>query len=246
MGIDTGIAIERVLEQGDVWQAWRASHLEDPDPAGMPEIPYQDELGGFLGPTNQPSPGSTGEALCHLKVIGLADSAAATIAADWLLEMRTPAMAWLDRPDDVPGELDSAGGARVWATAAAAAGLLSIGIDPGPRVFDLLRGEADTDGRFTGGAYPTFAAAAAYWINDGAESEMAEWALRWARDLDEQLWEPWELATGLTFWLAAGVSPDHPTVSVFFDTLVEGSAPEGFPDDIGLTMRTIELAALVT
>ncbi len=243
MGFDTGLAVERVLEQGDEWQVWRASHLAGPISSGMPQIPYQDELGGFLGPTDQPSPGSTGEGLCHLKVIGLADSAAAVIAADWLLEMRTPAMAWLDRPADVPGELDSPGGARVWASAAAAAGLLSIGVDPGPRVFDLLRGEADSDGRFTGGAYPTFAAAAAYWMKDGAESEMAQWSLKWAREIDEP--EPWELATALTFWLAADISPDHPTVSVFLDLLISRSQPEGFPDDLGLTVRTLELAGLI-
>jgi hypothetical protein len=241
MGIDIDLATERVLSEGDAWQSWRALRSGGDSSAEMPAIPYQDELGAFLGPSDRPSPGATGEALCHLTVIGASDSPAAVIAADWLSEMRTPAMAWLDRPEDVPGELDTPGGARVWATAAASAGLLAVGRAPGPRAFDLLRGEADTDGRFTGGAYPTFAAAAAYLLNDGPKSEMAEWSLRWAREVDEGWWGPWELATGLTFWFAAGISPDHLTVGDFIDRLVALASPEGFEDDLGLTMRVLEL-----
>lgn len=211
-------------------------------PAEPPEIPYQDELGGFIGPSGQPSPGATGEALCHLKLLDLDGSGPATIAADWLLEMRTPAMAWLDRPDDVPGDLDTPGGARVWATASAACGLLAVGRDPGSRAFDLLRGEADTEGRFTGGAYPTFAAAAAYWLQAGPKTEMAEWALRWAREFDEEWWGSWERATALTFWGAAGIPAESSTVEYFLDSLIEGIAVED-EEDLGLIVRTLELIA---
>lgn len=239
--IDLDLALERVLSEGDEWQSWRALRLGDEAPQEIPTIPYQDELGGFLGPSNQTSSGATGEALCHLRVIGMQSSGPAVVAADWLLDSQTPAKAWLDRPDDVPGELDTPGGSRVWATAAAACGLQAVGRDPGPRSIDLLRGEADTQGRFTGGAYPTFAAAGAYWQSAGPGTEIAEWALRWARENDEEWWGPWERATALTFWIAAGIPLEHASVDLFMDELTRSLAPEGDADDLGLTLRTIEL-----
>nr|MDQ3958166.1 hypothetical protein [Actinomycetota bacterium] len=192
-----------------------------------------------------PSPGATGEGLCHLAILGAAGSGAAAIAADWLEESRTPARAWLDRPGEVPGELDNQAAARVWATASAACGLLAVGRDPGHRAIDLLRGEADQDGRFTGGGYPTFAAAGAYWLADGPKTEMAEWALKWARDSGEEWWGPWERATALTFWAAAGIPLENATVDAFLDELREELPPAGPDDDLGLTLRTLELIAVL-
>jgi hypothetical protein len=158
-----------------------------------------------------------------------------------LEQARTPAMAWLDSPSDVPGELDSAGGARVWATAASVCGLLAANRDPGARAVALLRGEADHEGHFTGGAYPTFAAAGAFWLAEGPKTEMAEWALRWTREWAEDWWGPWERATALTFWAAAGIPAEHASVETFLDELVEAAPAEGWPDDLGLTLRTLEL-----
>lgn len=238
--IDLERAAAAIEKEGDAWQRWRAAHLAG-DLGEPPAIDYQDELGGFIGPSGRPSPGATGEALCHLHLLGLGSSGAATVASDWLLEARTPALAWLDAPDDVPGELDTPGGARVWATASAVCGLLVAGVDPGPRALDLLRGEADTEGRLTGGAYPTFAAAGAYWIRFGPKTEMAEWALRWVRENDEAWWGPWERATALTFWAAAAIPQEHPTVELFLDELISAAPDEGWPDDPGLTLRTLEL-----
>ena len=96
-------------------------------------------------------------------------------------------------------------------------------------------------GRFTGGGYTTFAAAAVYWLAEGPKTEMAEWALRWARESQEEWWGPWERATALTFWGAAGIPTDHSTVDRFLETLSSEPAPEGWPDDLGLTLRTLEL-----
>jgi hypothetical protein len=188
------------------------------------------------------SPGATGHGLCHLKLLGVEGSGPAAIAADWLEEVRTPAAAWLDAPEEVPGHLDTYGGAKVWATASASCGLLALGRDPGPRAMELLRGEADLDGRFTGGAYPTFAAAGAWWLAQGSRTEMAEWALRWAREAEEP-WGPWELATGLTFWAAAGIPGEHPTVELFLDELRQETPAPGWAEDLELTLRALELSA---
>jgi hypothetical protein len=243
MAIDPAAALQRVLEDGDEWQSWRALRVSGDDPGALPAIPYQQEGGGFVGPGGRPSPGATGEGLCHLALLGLAGSSPATAGAAWLEEVRTPAHAWLDSPDEVPGELTTPGGSRVWATASASCGLLAIGRHPGPRAIDLLRGEADLQGRFTGGAYPTFAASAAYWLAEGAKTEMAEWGLRWAREWEEDWWGPWERATALTFWAAAGIPSEHASVDFFLEAL-SGEAPdEGWPDDLGLSLRTLELVS---
>ena len=243
MSIDLDLALERVLEQGDEWQSWRALRLGGEAPADLPAIPSQEEEGGFVGDTGRASPGATGEALCHLKVLGLADSGAAAVAGDWLEEARTPAEAWLDSPDDVPGDLDNPAAGRVWATASSACGLLAVARDPGHRAIDLLRGEADIEGRFTGGAYPTFAAAGVYWLKEGPKTEMAEWALRWARENQEEWWGPWEYATALTFWGAAGIPAENHSVDTFLDELKDASPSEGFTEDLGLTLRVLELVA---
>lgn len=243
MALDPEAALQRVLTEGDEWQCWRALHVAGDDPGPIPELPAQDAEGGFAGPGGGLSPGATGEALCHLILIGLHDSGAAVIAADWLQEVRTPAQAWLDAPADVPGELDNPAAARVWATAAASCGLLCAGRDPGHRALDLLRGESDQEGRFTGGGYPTFAAAGAFWRSHGPKTEMAEWALRWAREEGEGWWGPWERATALTFWLAAGIPAGHPTVELFVEELRDDAPEEGWADDLGLTTRTLELVA---
>ena len=130
----------------------------------------------------------------------------------------------------------------MWATASASCALLAVGSDPGPRAIDLLRGEADLHGRFTGGAYPTFAAAGAYWQAEGARTEMAEWALRWARESVDE-WDPDELSAGLTFWGAAGISADHASVDAFLDRLRDVAPAAGWPEDLDLTLLTLELAA---
>lgn len=241
MGLESDRALDRALSEGDRWQSWRALRISGEEMSDPPPIPAQDDEGAFIGPGGRPSPGATGEALCHLKLLGLIDSGAAAIAADWLEEARTPAQAWLDAPGEVPGELDNPAAARVWATASASCGLLVAGRDPGHRAIDLLRGEADQAGRFTGGGYPTFAAAGAYWLAQGPKTEMAEWALRWAREEGEEWWGPWERATALTFWLAAGIPGDHPSVELFLDELANDAPPAGWPDDLGLTLRTLEL-----
>lgn len=241
--IDRDLALERVLAEGDEWQSWRALRLSGEQPGHPPAPPAQDEEGGFIGPTGSPSPGATGEGLCHLVLLGLDVSGPATVAADWLQEARTPAEAWLDSPQDVPGELDNPAAGRVWATASATCGLLAVDRDPGHRAIDLLRGEADLEGRFTGGAYPTFAAAAAYWLKEGPKTEMAEWALRWARENQEDWWGPWEYATALTFWAGARIPAEHASVDVFMDELLERSPAAGFDDDLGLTLRVLELVS---
>ena len=243
MAIETELALEYVLDRGDEWQSWRALRLGGDDPGPVPEPSGQDGVGGFVGPGGRVSPGATGEAICHLVVLGLAGSGPAVVAADWLEDQQTPAKAWLDSPNEIPGELDTHAAGRVWATAAAACALLAIGRDPGPRAIDLLRGEADQDGRFTGGAYPTFAAAGTYWLAEGPKTEMAEWALRWAREVDQEWWGPWEWATALTFWAAAGIPIEHSSVDQFIERLQEAAPPRGWPDDMGLTLRTLELIA---
>jgi hypothetical protein len=243
MAIDKGAALERALGEGDEWQSWRALRLGGDDAGDVPAIPWQTDDGGFIGAGGKPSPGATGEGICHLVLLELETSGAARRAVQWLESVRTPAFAWLDRPEEVPGELDTPGGARVWATASAATGLLAVGRDPGHRAVDLLRGEADQTGRFTGGAYPTFAAAAAYWMTEGPKTEMAEWALRWAREAGEDWWGGWEWATALTFWGAAGVPLEHPSVELFLDELRDEPGEEGWADDLGLTLRTLELLA---
>lgn len=241
--IDRDLALERVLAEGDEWQSWRALRLSGEHPGHAPEPPAQDDEGGFIGPTGNPSPGATGEALCHLVMLGMDVSGSAVVAADWLQEVRTPAEAWLDSPQDVPGELDNPAAGRVWATASASCGLLAVDRDPGHRAIDLLRGEADLEGRFTGGAYPTFAAAGAYWLKEGPKTEMAEWALRWARENQEGWWDAWEYATALTFWAGAGIPPEHATVDAFMDELMDRVPSDGFADDLGLTLRAVELVA---
>ena len=243
MAIKRDEVLGRAVTEGDEWEAWRARRLLREPTGEMPFVPAQDEEGGFVGPGGSTSPGATGEALCHLVVLGLEGSGAAAIGADWLEEARTPAEAWLDRPDDVPGLLDTQGGARVWATASASCGLLAVGRDPGPRAIDLLRGEADLEGRFTGGAYPTFAAAGAYWLGEGAKTEMAEWALRWAREAQDDWWGAWERATALTFWGAAGIPLEHPTIEMFLEDSRAEAPEEGWADDLGLSLRTLELMA---
>jgi hypothetical protein len=241
MSIDPSLALERVLSEGDEWQSWRALRIGGDAQGDPPAIPAQDEEGAFIGAAGGASPGATGEALCHLVLLGLSDSGEAAIAADWLESARTPAQAWLDAPQEVPGELDHPGAARVWATASATCGLLAQGRDPGERSMMLLQGEASSDGRFTGGAYTTFAAAGAFWLARGPKSEMAEWALRWARESGDDWWAGWEWATGLTFWAAAGVPPEHPTVDAFLEELRTEPDAEGWPDDLGLTLRALEL-----
>jgi hypothetical protein len=243
VAVNADLALRRAAAEGDEWQAWRARRLLGERIGEMPFVPAQDEVGGFVGPGGGTSPGATGEALCHFAILGLEDSGAAAIAADWLEEARTPARAWLDAPDEVPGMLDTQAGARVWATASATCGLLCVGRDPGARAIDLLRGEADLDGRFTGGAYPTFAAAGAYWLAEGPKTEMAEWALRWAREAEEQWWGPWERATALTFWGAARVPLEHPSVETYLETLRAETPAEGWSDDVALSLRTLELIA---
>lgn len=241
MAIDKELALEHVLATGDEWQSWRALKLSGDDPGPTPALPDQDGEGGFVGASGRVSTGATGEAICHLVILGLDVSGAATVAADWLLEARTPAEAWLDAPDDVPGTLDNPAAGRVWATASATCGLLALDRDPGHRAIDLLRGEADQWGRFTGGAYPTFAAAGAYWLAEGPKTEMAEWALRWAREQSsEESWGPWELATALTFWGAARIPPEHRSVETLAEALRSEAPLGGWPDDVELTLRALE------
>jgi len=242
MSLDVERALERVLAEGDEWPAWRALHLAGDDPGALPEIPGQDATGGFAGPTGRLSPGATGHALCHLKLVGVAKEPAAVVAGDWIEAARTPAQAWLDAPDDVPGLIDDHAAGRVWATASASCALMATGRDPGPRALDLLRSEADQEGHFTGGAYPTFASAGVFWLAEGPRSETAEWALRWAREWSEDWWGPAEQVTALTFWLAAGVPIEHPSVDGFLEELKSDAPSEGW-SDLDLTMRALELMA---
>jgi hypothetical protein len=239
--IDENLALERILGSGNEWQSWRALSLTGEAPPGVPSPSLQDPLGGFEGVGGRISPGATGEALCHLKVARLADSPAAVIAADWLEEMRTPAGAWLDAPTEVPGEVGESAAGRVWATASAGCGLLAVGRAPGERALMLLAAEADSEGRLTGGAYPTFAAAGVFWLAHGPRAEMAEWALRWAREWEEDWWGPWELVTALIFWGAAGIPAENSSVELFLERLSLASGSEGWPEDAELTLRTLEV-----
>jgi len=241
VSIDKDAALQRALELGDEWQSWRALRLSGDDPGDIPAVPGQDGDGGFVGESGRPSPGLTGEALCHFVILDCSKTRPADAAGDWLQAAMTPAKAWLDAPDDVPGVLDTPAAGRVWATSAAVCGLLATGRDPGHRAIDLLRGEADQDGRFTGGAYPTFAAAATYWLAEGPKTEMAEWGLRWAREWREEWWDAWEFATALTFWGAAAIPLEHPTVELFLDDLRDAAPDEGWESDLELTLRTLEL-----
>ena len=244
MTFDPQAALELVMSAGDEWQSWRALRLSGDDPGEIPSIPNQDPIGAFSGPSGRLSPGATGSAICHLEVIGIGSSGPAAVAADWLVDVRTPAQAWLDAPDDVPGAIDVAAAGRVWATAAAACGLLCLGRDPGRRAIDLLRGEADQAGRFTGGAYPTFAAAGAYWQAEGPKTEMAEWALRWAREqLEEDVWGAEELVDALMLWSAAGIPAEHLSVEMFAETLRTTAPDEGWSEDLELTLRAVEILA---
>ena len=241
--IERAAALTSVMERGDEWQSWRALRLDGDHSTEIPDIPGQDAEGGFVGGSGRVSPGATGEALCHLAVLDLLQSGPAVVAADWLTEARTPAQAWLDSPDDVPGPVDDPAGGRVWATASAACGLLVAAREPGPRALTLVRGEADSEGHFTGGAYPTFAAAGAFWVGEGPQTETAEWALRWVREWQEEWWGPWEWVTALTFWVAAKIPADHPSVDMFFDRLVDGAPRDGWAEDVELTLRTLEITA---
>lgn len=240
MAVDAVLALERVLAEGDEWQSWRALHLSGEDMGDPPLVTGQDPEGAFLGPSGRPSPGATGKGLCHLTVIGQTAARPALAAANWLERARTPARTWVDGPGDVPGELGTPGIAEVWATAAAATGLLAAGRDPGGRAFDLLRAEADLQGRFTGGVYPTCAAAGAYRLAEGPKSEMAEWALRWARETEDEDWDPAARVAALTFWGAARLPPEHPTVELILDDLQEAGAADGWPDT-ELSLQALEL-----
>jgi hypothetical protein len=239
--IDFDIALESVLTNGDEWQCWRALRLSGDSLPPMPHVSGQDDDGSFSGAGGTPSAGATGEGLCLLLLLELGTTPAAVIAADWLEDRRTPAEAWLERPEDVPGEVIVTGGGRVWATASATCALLAAGRDPGRRPLDLLRGEADLQGGFTGGAYPTFAAAAAFWIAEGPKTEMSEWGLRWSRETAETWWGPWEWVTALTFWGAARVPSEHPSVDQFLDELRDAGKGSGWPEDVELTLRALEM-----
>jgi hypothetical protein len=241
MTLDHDLALERVLEGGDEWQSWRALRLEHEAPEQAPSPTLQDAAGGFEGPSGRISPGATGEALCHFRVLQLEASPSAVIAGDWLDDVRTPAGAWLDPPSEVPGEVDESAAGRVWATASAACGLLAVGRDPGARSLELLGGEADNEGRFTGGAYPTFAAAGLFWLARGARTEMAEWALRWAREWDEEWWGPWEWVSALIFWGAAKIPTENASVEMFLERLAAAAEPEGWTEDIELSLRALEV-----
>jgi hypothetical protein len=141
----------------------------------------------------------------------------------------------------VPGDVEEAAAGRVWATASAACGLLAAGRDPGERSLALVGAEADNDGRFTGGTYPTFAAAGLLWLARGPRNEMAEWALRWAREWEEDWWGPWEAVTALIFWGAAGIPPENASTELFLDRLGAAAHGPGWPDDPELTLRALEV-----
>ena len=98
------------------------------------------------------------------------------------------------------------------------------------------------EGRFTGGGYPTFAASGAYWLAEGPKTEMAEWGLRWARETGEDWWGPWEHTSALTFWGAARIPSNHPTVEYFVETLRALAGRDGWPDR-ALTLRCLEVVA---
>lgn len=241
MPIEPDLALAAVLEGADDWRARRALRLAG-EPAEPVPPPGQDLEGGLVGPSGRPSPGATGVALCHLGLLGWLGSGPAAVAADWLEAARTPAGAWLDAPGDVPGPIDGAAAGRVWATAAAVSGLLVSGRAPGARALALLGAEAGSDGSFSGGPAPTFAAAAAFWLAEGPRSERAQWALRWARTLDDDEVGPHGLALALVLWTAAGVPFEHPSAELFLERLCAQPPAEGFADH-ELTLVTLELLA---
>jgi hypothetical protein len=41
--------------------------------------------------------------------------------------------------------------------------------------------------------------------------------------------------------LGAGIPADHPTVELFIEDLRDEPPPQGWADDLGLTMRAVEL-----
>lgn len=88
MTLNRDVALERALETGDDWQSWRSLRLFGDTMEEVPQVPYQDPDGGFIGPSGRPSPGATGEGLCHLRMIGLGGGSATAMAARWLLTAR--------------------------------------------------------------------------------------------------------------------------------------------------------------
>jgi hypothetical protein len=109
--IDRDLALERVLGEGNEWQSWRALRLSGEAPGPPPSIPDQDHLGGFLGPAGAPSAGATGEALCHLLVLGLGSSGPAAVAVDWLEEV--PALLYAQHWAETDAEPDPQARARL-------------------------------------------------------------------------------------------------------------------------------------
>ena len=148
MSIDVEAAAEQVLARGGKRQCWPTLKLSGEEPGDIPLIPLQREDGAFL--EHQPEGGYRRQPrhkFSHLRLIELQASDSARRAGDWLEGAKTPSQAWTDTAEHVPGQLTTPGGIEVWATTAAACGLLSLGRDPGPRAIDLLRGEADLEGR---------------------------------------------------------------------------------------------------
>lgn len=241
MTLQEDAALESVLAAGDDWQSWRALRLSADAPGPPPRPPSQLDDGAFPSAAGAASAGATAQELCHLVILGLEATPAARAAGRWLLEARTPAGAWLDHPDAIVSGAEEPAAGRVWATAAAVCALLACGHDPGGRAIALLRGEAEQDGRLTGGVHPTFAGAAAFWRTWGPTSEMAEWALRWARELEEDVLGPDDLVAALTLWGAAGVPAEHPSVDDYLERLRSRAPGPGWEDDLELTLRTLEL-----
>ncbi len=202
----------------ELWQEWRARRLDGRTDEPMPDPPGRDDEGGWIGAAGKTDPGTTGEAVCHLVMIGQAGSGPAVVACDWLEEVRTPAGAWLAVLADAPPDVEGTAGPRVWATASASLALLATGRDPGDRALMLLHGESDQHGAFTGGLRPTAAAAGAFWLARGPKSELAEWGLRWARENVSE-WGPAELTSALVSWAAAGIPADHVSVIEFCEAL---------------------------
>jgi hypothetical protein len=65
--------------------------------------------------------------------------------------------------------------------------------------------------------------------------------LRWSREATETWWGPWEWVTALTFWGAARVPSEHPSVDQFVDELRAAGGGRGWPEDVELTLRTLEI-----
>jgi hypothetical protein len=68
---------------------------------------------------------------------------------------------------------------------------------------------------------------------------MAEWALRWAREVEEEWWGPREWLAALAFWGAAGIPLENLSVETFIDRLRDEAPAEGW-DDETLTLRALE------